>query len=257
MPNSTLQTASGVAVILISYNRPQMLEYAWRSVIQVPLRHADQHPIHDQDWIILVDDGSDVFDAQQWADEHRITARVIAPHRSLEDRLYKPSLDGLLNRAVRMAHDLGVRIVTYLCDDDLFSPAWIPALRDALTPGTEHVVRGRWHTFKDPLTGPPLRCPPPRTRRTTLDWRQMTTGNFAHRTECFVDENLSWDETRIAVHDDSFLWRMHLIHPLNRVKRLPVLAGWRREHPWNMAHYTQHGEYGIGADKILARGALE
>jgi hypothetical protein len=24
-----------------------------------------------------------------------------------------------------------------------------------------------------------------------------------------------------------------------------------------MAHYTQHGEYGIGADKILARGALE
>ena len=257
MTHSTLPAASGVAVILLSYNRPQMLEYAWRSIVQAPLRLTMERPVLDQDWIILVDDGSDVFDPHQWAEEHRIPTKIIAPQRSLEDRMYKPSLDALLNRAVRLAHDLGPKIVTYLCDDDLFAPGWIEAIREALTPGNEHVVRGRWDAFKDPLRGGPMAHPPKRTKKAQMDWRQMTTGNFAHRTECFVEEGLSWDETRIAVHDDFFLWRMHRIHPLNRVRLLPVLAGWRREHNWNMAHYTQHGEYGIGADKVLERGVLE
>jgi hypothetical protein len=226
-------------------------------VVQAPLRLTTDPPIRDQDWIILVDDGSDVFDPQRWADEHQIAAGIMAPQRSLEARMYKPSLDALLNRAVKLAHDLGPRIVTYLCDDDLFSPYWIPAIRDALAPGEEHVVRGYWNFFRDPLKHGPLAKPPSRTRRATMDWRQMTTGNFAHRTECFVEEGLDWDETAVAVHDNNFLWRMHGIHPLNRVKHLGVLAGWRREHTYNMANYTQHNEYGIGAERVLARGALE
>lgn len=257
MTASSLPAASGVAVILISYNRPRMLEYAWRSVVQAPLRLAASAPIQDQDWIILVDDGSDTFDPHQWADEHHIPTRIVGPHRVLDDRLHKPSLDVLLNRAVRLAHDLGPRIITYLCDDDLFSAAWIPAIRAALSSGEEHVVRGHWNSFKDPLTNGPMATPPKRTKRTQMDWRQMTTGNFAHRTECFTEEGLSWDEAVVAVHDNNFLWRMHGIHPLERVKLLPILAGWRREHEFNMAGYTQHNEYGIGAEEVLARGALE
>lgn len=247
MTQRPLPVASGVAVILISYNRPLMLEHAWRSITGLV----------DQDRIILVDDGSDTFNPSDWADAHQIRARVFGFPRPLETRMYEPSLDLLLNRAVLMAHGMGLRIVTYLCDDDLFAPAWIPALRETLTPGTEHVVRARWHAFKDPLQGAPLAQAPKRTKKSLMDWRQMTTGNFAHRTECFTEEGLSWDETKVAVHDDAFLWRMHGIHPLNKIVTLPILAGWRREHEWNMAHYTQHGEYGIGADKILARGALE
>lgn len=257
MPQSTLPAASGVAVILISYNRPTMLEYAWRSITQAPLRLSFNQPIQDQDWIILVDDGSDVFDPHRWADEHHIHSRIVADQRSHEDRLYKPSLDTLLNRAVHLASDLGPKIVTYLCDDDLFAPGWIPAIREALSSGVDHVVRGHWNAFKDPLIEGPMPQAPKRTKRCQMDWRQMTTGNFAHRTECFTQEGLSWDETRIAVHDNAFLWRMHGIHPLNKVKKLDVLAGWRRLHEYNMANYTQHDEYGIGAEKIIARGALE
>jgi glycosyltransferase involved in cell wall biosynthesis len=244
---SPLATATGVAVILISYNRPQMLEHAWRSI----------QGLTPEDRIILVDDGSDTFDPVRWADAHQIDTRVFGFQRTLEARMYEPSLDILLNRAVLLSHKLGSRIITYLCDDDLFTPAWIPALRDALAAGPHHVVRARWNAFKDPLNGEPLAEAPKRTKKAMMDWRQMTTGNFAHRTECFTEEGLGWDETKVAVHDDAFLWRMHGIHPLNKIAVLPILAGWRREHAWNMAHYTQHGEYGIGADQILARGALE
>jgi glycosyltransferase involved in cell wall biosynthesis len=239
-----------VAVILLSYNRPKMLQMAYDS-------------IKDENLIILVDDGSDTFDTAAWARSHpRIVSEVIGPKKSVDERLSKPSLGKLINRAVRRAVDrYGAEIITYLCDDDLFAPGWIPALRAALhTPNGPHICRGRWMAFDDPLTGDPILPKDAKNLRAwKLDWRQMTTGNFGHRAECYR-EGLQWSEETVGVHDDTFLWNMHRIHDLREsrnVIHLQSRAGYRRLHSFNMALYTVGDRYGIGADKALAHGALE
>lgn len=236
-----------VAVLLLSYNRPKMLDLAFASIA----------PIRPSDSIILIDDGSDTFNAGDWASEHGVYI-VQGRRRSLDERMTKPSLGRLINRALsEITRQDWADVVGYLCDDDLFTPEWIPSLRQAAADHPDqHVFRGRWRSFRDPCVPEPL-AKPGRSHASPLDWRQMTTGNFAHRIECYAHEGVSWDESKIAVHDDYFLWRLHAVHPLNKALAIPVTAGYRREHPYNMAHYTQHGEYGIGAENVLARGNLE
>lgn len=256
------QTAPRVAVVLLSYNRPTMLELAYQS-------------IKGADAVLLVDDGSDTFDPltwirerdREWLAEHsdtRVTSAILGEQKTVEERLSKPTLGKLINTALRYARDLAhCDAVTYLCDDDLFAPGWIPAIRKNLTDTRKpHVIRGCWLVFDDPLeNGPLLKPPAAKTlKRVALDWRQTTTGNFAHRIECFIDEGLRWSEEAVAVHDNVFLWRMHEIHPLHKREgaiTTRTLAGYRRNHPWNMANYTIGDQYGIGADRALARGALE
>jgi glycosyltransferase involved in cell wall biosynthesis len=254
-----------IAVILLSYNRPKMLEIAYQSILPSLAPH---------DAIILVDDASEAFDALDWrADHPRINCVIMGPARSLDERMNRPVLGGLINQALdvatwpraKEADGTVVRlpaklydVVTYLCDDDLFHPDWLPGLRKAFAlPIAPHVVAGVWRSFKDPLKGDPIAVPPKRTPRARMDWRQLTTGNFAHLTACYRDEGLRWDETKIAVHDDTFTWNLHEIHPINRIFRLDTTAGWRRLHHYNMANWTQHSDYGAGAGAILARGALE
>lgn len=229
-----------VAVVLISYNRPKMLDLAYASIVG-----ADQ--------IILADDGSDVFDAVAWSDARGID-RVVMERRSIDARMTTPSLGKMVNTALSLVTE---DIVTYLCDDDLFAPGWIAKLRDVLPDATQHWARGRWRVFDDPLTnGEPL-AKPVNSRPANLDWRKMTTGNFAHRIECYAECGLKWNERTIAVHDDQFLWHADMIHSLRNAKDSRVLAGWRREHKWNMAHYTAQGDYSLGAESALLRGALE
>lgn len=231
-----------VAVVLLSYNRPQMLDLAFRSI-----KGADQ--------IILADDGSDVFNAFHWSAE-RDTDHVLLEQRSVEDRMTQPRLGLMVNQALSLVH---ADIVTYLCDDDLFAPGWLDALRAALpTERSVHVARGHWRVFDDPLTGgKPLASAPPDAPLARLDWRKMTTGNFGHRIECYTSCGLRWSERTVAVHDDTFLWNLHHIHDLRRARNTRVLAGWRREHQWNMANYTAHSDYSLGAENVLRRGALE
>jgi len=221
-----------------------MLEHAFTSIVG-----ADQ--------IILVDDGSDVFDASVWQREHGVQYSVLATRHSIDQRMVTPSVGRLINGALHIAaHVAKVAAVAYLCDDDLFAPDWISTVRQTLLdPEGPHVCRGRWRSFDDPLNGPPM-AQAKKSRPTPLDWRKMTTGNFAHRSECYL-EGFRWSEATVAVHDDTALWRLHEIHPLDKAVDTRVLAGYRREHNWNMALYTTHAEYGIGAYEALSRGALE
>jgi hypothetical protein len=240
----------GVAVVLLSYNRPKMLELAWKSIVAPTVTS----PLE----IILVDDGSDVFDPERWADDHDIRWRVFGTPRTLDRRMTQPSLGRLINGALHVAlHSTRLAAVAYLCDDDLFAPGWTNAVESALRdPNEGHVVRGAWRSFDDPLTGGEPLARPGKTRPTPLDVRRMTTGNFAHRVECYV-EGFRWSETTVAVHDDTALWNLNRIHPLGQARDLRSPAGYRREHAYNMARYTSHQDYAVGAEEVLKRGALE
>lgn len=237
----------GVAVLLLSYNRPQMLELAYSSI------RAKTGRVE----IILVDDGSDAFDPTEWAQQHGIRCRVFASPRSIDQRMTQANLGRLINGALHLAYNrLKVGSIAYLCDDDLFGPDWLDTVQCVLDqPSGPHVMRGRWRSFDDPLTNGPL-ANPSKSRLTPLDIRKMTTGNFAHRSECYM-EGFRWSEKTVAVHDDTALWNLHAIHPFTSAVEVKVLAGYRREHAWNMARYTSHTEYAVGAEKALKRGVLE
>ena len=238
---------AGVAVILLSYNRPTMLEMAWESIRATSGRVE----------VILVDDGSTAFDVVDWADRHAIRTRVFAPPRSIDRRMTQASLGRLINGALFHAHHgLGMAAVTYLCDDDLFAPGWLDAVRATLAdPAGPHVMRGRWRAFDDPLIDGPL-TKPRKSRPAALDVRKMTTGNFAHRAECY-GEGFRWSETTVAVHDDTALWNLNALHPLKDAVDANVLAGYRREHRFNAANVTSRTEYAVGAYEMLSRSTLE
>lgn len=227
-----------VSVIVLSYNRPRMLTEALRS-------------IKGADHVVLLDDGSD-FDI--WDLAARELARFpsselrVAPKMPVEDRLKTARLGGAINRALVSSP---CPVVTYLCDDDLFHPDWIRAVRSffQLFPD-EHVVRARWGVFRDGDEPGRALCPlPPRV--------ELTTGNFAHTTSCSREHDVLWDETTIGSHDGSFVPRIFASHPLNKIRRLGMMAGWRREHDWNMLKYVKGAGYADGAEKVLSRGALE
>lgn len=225
-----------VTTILLSYNRPRMLGEALASL-------AAAGP----DQVVLVDDGSD-FNAR--AVVRRTFPKAIAVQAAkltLEERLITPRLGRLINQALGKATG---DVVTYLCDDDLFHPGWIAAVRAwfAVRP-TEHWTRGLWYQFQDGETPGAIHCP--------LDPRRMTTGNFAHRIACYRDEGIRWNETSVACHDDMFLWDVHRFHNTHAIPDCGAVAGWRRVHRHNALGYTSHAVYHANAGELFAGGWLE
>lgn len=224
-----------VATILLSYNRPRMLGEALASLGAA-----------GPDQVILVDDGSD-FDAYAAVEDVFLDAlAVTAPTMSLEQRLVTPRLGRLINQALALVK---ADVVTYLCDDDLFHPDWLSHVRTwfAAHPD-QHWVRGRWYQFSD---GEPLgetHCP--------LDRRELTTGNFAHRIDCW-DKGLRWNEGSVACHDDMMLWAAHRLHDMFAVPDCGAVAGWRRLHAHNALGYTQNAVYTPNAGELFAKGWLE
>lgn len=226
-----------VTVIVLSYDRPRMLREALASI-----RGADE--------VILLDDASH-FDANALATEFRgsfksIKVKIASP-LTVQARKTTPRLGKAINTAIRETES---HIITYLCDDDLFTPTWIEDVRKFFSTGSAHFVYGRWNVFKDGEKPGDAPCP--------LDpkWK-MTTGNFAHLRKCSFRHDAWWDEKAIAVHDSWFLGRVLKAHPLRTIPSLKVLAGWRREHPFNMINFTDGRNYSPNADQVLGRGSLE
>lgn len=224
-----------IATILLSYNRPRMLCEALSTCL-------------DADQLIVTDDGSN-FDVRHLVTGCRSDAQfVTAPPMDVGERLTAARLGTLINRALAIVR---CDVVTYLCDDDLFHPSWLPTIRayfDAFP--AEHWTRGRWYAFED---ADPARKPEP----CKLDWRQLTTGNFAHRIECFRDEKIAWDETTIASHDNAFLWNASRCHDMRVVPFCGAVAGWRRLHRHNALAYAAEGGYAAHAGELFAGGMLE
>lgn len=224
-----------VATILLSYNRPRMLCEALGTCL-------------DADQLIVTDDGS-AFDVHSLVRGCRADAAfAMAEPMSTAERLVTPRLGALINRALSL---VTCDVVTYLCDDDLFAPGWLPSVRAWFDQyPAEHWVRGAWYAFQD--SDPrrvPTRCP--------LDARQLTTGNFAHRASCVTGEGVRWDETTVASHDHAFLLNAARQHDMYRVPFMPVVAGWRRLHAHNALPYADRAGYASHAAELFAGGMLE
>jgi glycosyltransferase involved in cell wall biosynthesis len=226
-----------IATILLSYNRPRMLREAIASL-------ADAGP----DQVVLIDDGSD-FDPVPLVEAAFPDAWqfVLAPPMTLDERLITPRLGRLINQALGA---VTCDVVTYLCDDDLFHPGWLSAVRQWFDAHPfDHWCRGTWYQFSD--GEPPGRsiCP--------LDIRQLTTGNFAHRAACYQQCGIRWDETTVACHDDRFLWIVNRHHNTFAVPDIGAVAGWRRLHAHNALRYTSHAVYHANARELFSGGWLE
>lgn len=225
-----------ISTILLSYNRPRMLCEALGTVLG-----ADQ--------LIVTDDGSD-FDVLSLVRGCYPAAEFVTASRmTTEDRLRTPRLGSLINRALALVR---CDVVTYLCDDDLFHPHWIPAVRAFFGAyPDQHWTRGAWYAFDE---SDPDRTP----ERCKLDGRQLTTGNFAHRIDCFRDEHIAWDETTISSHDNAFLWAASRCHDMCIVPFCGVVAGWRRLHKYNALLYADRDGYKPGtAQGLFGGGMLE
>ena len=225
-----------IATILLSYNRPRMLCEALGTV-----QGCNQ--------LIVTDDGSD-FDVEALVSGCYPAAEfVTAPKMGLDERLVTPRLGSLINRALALVE---CDVVTYLCDDDLFHPHWLMAVRWFFDHHpAEHWTRGAWYAFhEDDPERKPERC--------KLDGRQLTTGNFAHRLACFREERIAWDETTVASHDNAFLWQAARVHDMRLVPFCGAVAGWRRLHQHNALPYAARDGYTEHAAKeLFARGFLE
>lgn len=228
-----------VAVIVFSYNRPRMLLEALES-------------IEGADEVILLDDASN-FDVQTMCAPYlkrfpRSEIRIASPI-SVEDRLRVARAGAANNKAIRTCQS---DIITYLCDDDLFHPDWLNNLRTYFTDHPEaHCVRAPWGVFNDGEEPGEKLC----ELRPAFD---MTTGNFGHLKKCCFEHGVWWDELTVAVHDHAFITRsIFPVHPLATIPKLETIAGWRREHSYNMMKFTDSNGYLEAAADVLRRSALE
>lgn len=224
-----------VAVIVASYNRPKMLREALAS-----LEGADQ--------IIVADDGS-AFDVSLLAAEW-----VLGPQTPPDERMHRPSCGRLLNTAIRKVL---CDYVLVLCDDDLLAPGFLQAAAEALdADDVLHMVRGDWATFNDGETPDP-------TRLCTFGFEPpLTAGNFVYRLNCALNEDCWWDERSLAVHDGAMLADYIRRHGGGGPRPtwlgyLPLLAGYRREHPNTITNHSVHGgdRYLPSAEALFAAGA--
>lgn len=229
-----------VTVIVLSYNRPRMIQECLDSI-----KGADE--------VIILDDGSDFWlnDVarpffNRWP---RLIMRQL-PRMTVDERLITPRVGNAINQAIR---DATGDAIAYLCDDDLFHPEWIDNIRKHLlqNPAKPHVMYGQWNIFKDGEK--------PGDRVCDLVPFEMTTGNFAHRKDCPIQCDLWWASHTVACHDGHFVYWLQQRHP-NRLevpKPPGVIAGWRRDHPHNMAHFSNNQYYTDKAREVLGGGFLE
>lgn len=225
-----------IAVIVASYNRPRMLADALAS-------------IDAADEVLIADDGSD-FDVAALAAPFRLPGLQIVANlpRSPRRRMQEPSCGRLINRAIRATQ---ADYLAFLCDDDLYAPGWLAGARAALDYYPHHMVSGDWRVFND---GEPLssskRCPfyfhPP-----------LTTGNFACRRSCVVDEGCWWSERTLAVHDGTMLHNYIARHAKTEwLAALELLAGYRREHPKTISNNCRPNDsYTPVVETYFAAGA--
>jgi len=224
-----------VATILLSYNRPRMLCEALSTCL-------------DADQLIVTDDGSD-FDVIELVRGCRKDAYFARAEKiTVAERLKAARVGWLINRALSLVQ---CDVVTYLCDDDLFHPQWLPTVRAWFDHYPEqHWMRGAWMAFDE--SDPTRKATPCK-----LDPRQLTTGNFAHRIECITKEQIGWDETTIASHDNAFLWNASRVHDMRLIPFGGVVAGWRRLHKHNALAYAERDGYSKDGAQLFAGGMLE
>jgi glycosyltransferase involved in cell wall biosynthesis len=213
--------------------------------------------IHGADVVMVVDDGSD-FDvravAEMWAG-----SILLGPRKSPEERMRTPSCGALINQGLQHAVDLGADYAAVLSDDDLLAPGWLEAAGAYLDDHPEkHMVAGKWAIFNDgeqpdPTKLCPISFPLP-----------LTAGNFVYRLSCATEEDCWWQENSLAVHDGAMLTAYCQVHRTRRNKApwlgvLPIMAGYRREHPKTVSRHSVFGgdQYTPDVAVMFTEGSME
>ena len=238
-----------VAVVIPTFNRRRMLYEALCSVMAAR-----------PDEVVLIDDGTDAYDvadmfqrcfvlpaAQQG---YPTTFRLLsAPPITVDMRMSTPRQARLINEALR---DVRCDVVTMLCDDDLFAPGWLDAIRQHWTEYPEReLVRGDWLMFEDgeipTLDDPP--CPLDRAM-------SLTAGNFAHHISLTRDRGVQWPENKFNCLDAGFLESVRAAKV--DVFRVPTigLAGWARFHDFQNGLHSDGSRHRNSLRPLLA-GYLE
>lgn len=209
------------------------------------------------DMRIVVDDGSD-FDvrsvAAPWAGSILVGLR-----KSPAERMRTPSCGALINQGLRIAAERGAEYGSVLSDDDLLAPGWLQAAATYLDRHPDkHMVAGRWALFEDGETPDPERL-------CTFNFPlPLTAGNWVYRLSCGTAEGCIWSEHSLAVHDAPFLMHYAVIHGGRGPRRkwlgvLPILAGYRRDHPKTVSRHSVFGgdQYTPDVAAMFAAGSME
>lgn len=228
-----------IAVIVPSFQRPRMLREALASIVG-----ADQ--------VIVADDGSD-FDVLALVAEsgHRNVLIIRNPPMDPSKRMRTATCGALINQALR---EVTTDYVAYCCDDDLLTPAWLPAAVAHLdaNPGS-HMCRGDWLAFDDGDN--------PRETARECVWGvdpPLTTGNWVNRAECAGGCGCWWSEGTVSCHDATYLDTYLRLHGSRDIAHVGVLAGYRREHAFNMLRWMgQKNDYKPETLALFERGMLE
>lgn len=207
------------SVLILSYNRPNMLREAIQSVVTQDYRNLD---------VYIVDDGSD-FDV--WAvidsfSDNRILLAA-APRIPIEERLKRSRLGENINAVLEQVDPKS--IIYYLCDDDIMAPGWISRSMAGFINYDAHVVAGEPWYFDDNEGISSARYGMPIRERGGIPTAYWATGSFAHRAVCFLNEGLRWkDNTYLHSQDTNFindLWDLH-----SDYLYINIPAVYRREH---------------------------
>lgn len=226
-------------VLLFSYNRPKMLREAIESVLAQDYGNFD---------LYIVDDGSDLFDPYDIADEFRDERIVlaVAPQIPMEERVKRSRLGANANVVIMQL--LEQEPVYYLCDDDLMAPKWLSrSIRAFQSDPLMHVVQGESWYFEDGHLDEAAYGMPTDGYKAmpTMFWG---TGSFGHRTLCCKKEGIWWsDNTYGHSQDTNFImdfWKLHADYGY-----IPTPAVYRREHENTLSNKLGRktdGKYEIG-----------
>ena len=210
-------------ILILSYNRPRMLQEAIESILGQEYYNFE---------LMVIDDGSD-FDVWGTIDsfrDKRLTL-VQAPQITIEERLQKSRIAENMNQVISNIPD--EQMIFYLCDDDIFAPRWlIRAMLGATSYPDMHIVQGEAWYFNDGedwRTEAIYGMPDGYQQQAGIPTMYWSTGSFAHRALCWKQEGLRWKDNSFGhSQDTNFILNMWNTHKNYLVVNKPAI--YRREH---------------------------
>lgn len=212
-------------VIIFSYNRPRMVREAVESVLH--------RSVFKELTCWIIDDGSD-FDILDLYEEFNDQRLIIAKGKPIPSDIRATDNSRFADNANEIMKMLKPNeFVVFMCDDDIFDPLWLQRVADYFDGDNLHLVLGDTYYFYDgenPYTDSRMGFKAGGEMRDRKDLIWWNVGNWAHRTECFLNEGLKWTPAEGKAHS----WDVNYINDLQDLHKtyifLKVPSLYRREH---------------------------
>ncbi len=219
----------------------------------------------DCDQVVIADDGSD-FDVRALAKSFDLPdlTFVVNDPKPVQNRMLEASCGRMMNRATNLVK---CDYLIPVCDDDLLAEDWPRQAAAGLDYYQVHMVRGDWRLITDDGLMTPEQIEAAKANaplcRFVFD-PPLTTGNFAYRKSCATEEDCTWNERTLAVHDATMLAGYISKHNGALAGKKPwlgsldVLAGWRRDHPKTVTRHARSNDtYTRSAEELFSAQSME